>query len=43
VLVSTTWGVCWSVLRDDIQGAFAISAYMAGIVAPIATLMQVLE
>ena len=40
VLVSSTWGILWTVLGHDIQGAFSISAYMIGITVPLVTLMQ---
>lgn len=40
VLVSSIWGILWTVLGHDIQGAFTISAYMIGIMVPLVTLMQ---
>jgi hypothetical protein len=40
VLVSSTWGILWTVLGHDIQGAFSVSAYMIGITVPLVTLMQ---
>ncbi|KAL5345654.1 hypothetical protein ACLOAV_009408 [Pseudogymnoascus australis] len=40
VLVSSIWGILWTVLGHDIQGAFTVSAYMIGIMVPLVTLMQ---
>jgi len=28
MFASLVFGICWSVLRSDIQGAFGVSAYM---------------
>ena len=40
VLVSSIWGILWTVLGHDIGGAFTVSAYMIGITVPLVTLMQ---
>lgn len=40
VLASSIWGILWTILGHDIQGAFSVSAYMIGITAPLVTLMQ---
>ena len=40
VLVSSVWGILWTVLGHDIQGAFTVSAYIIGITVPLVTLMQ---
>jgi len=43
VLVSSIWGILWTALEHDIQGAFTVSAYMMGIAMPLVTLMQYLD
>jgi hypothetical protein len=40
VLVSSIWGILWTVIGHDIGGAFTVSAYIIGITVPLATLMQ---
>lgn len=40
VLVSSIWGILWTVLGHDISGAFTVSAYMIGITVPLVTLTQ---
>jgi hypothetical protein len=39
VLVSSIWGIIWTVLGHDIGGAFTVSVYMIGITVPLVTLI----
>jgi len=32
VLGTTVFAICWSILRKDLQGAFAVSAYVVAVV-----------
>ena len=40
MLVSSIWGIMWTILGHDIGGAFTVSAYIIGIMVPLVTLMQ---
>lgn len=40
VIGSTIFGVCWSVLEKDLQGAFAVSAYIVGLVGLVVGTVQ---
>jgi hypothetical protein len=40
VFISVIWGIIWTVLRHDIQGAFTISAFILAIAAPLILIVQ---
>ena len=40
VLGTLVFGVCWAVLRHDVQGAFGVSGYMVTLVALILGTVQ---
>lgn len=40
VFISFIWGVIWTILKHDIQGAFTISSFMLAIAAPLILIVQ---
>ncbi len=42
-LLSLVFGLAWSILRNDVQGGFGVSAYMLGFLACTVGLLQATE